>query len=145
MAVRTRIAVEFGEVFPRGALVLGVEPVQDFEKMQAKAADPQERDKETGERVWLVRVIDLDTENQRKGTAEVGVKITAPHQPVPPSPAPGSPLPAVEFVGLTLTPWVDSQKCSGRSDRCRSRQAYSLRAASLREPGAQARKSAPAA
>ena len=71
MSVQTRIAVEFAEV-RQGALVLGVEPVNDFEKLQAKAPDPQERDKDTGERLWLVRVIDLDTDKQRRGTAEVG-------------------------------------------------------------------------
>ena len=145
MPVRTRIAVDFAEVFARGALVLGVEPVNDFEKARAGVGDPQERDKETGERVWLVRVIDLDTDNQRKGQAEVGVKITSPHQPVPPSAAPGSPLPAVEFTGLTITPYVDSQKCSGRGDRCRARQAYSLRAAGMREPGGVRKASNPAA
>lgn len=97
---------------------------------RAGVADPQERDKQTGERVWLVRVIDLDVDNQRKGTAEVGVKIAAPQQPVPPAPAPGSPLPAVEFVGLTLTPYVDSQRCTGKGEKCRARLAYSLRAMS---------------
>ena len=112
--------------------------------MRAKAADTQERDPYTGERVWLVRVIDLDTENQRKGQAEVAVKMAAAVQPAPPA-AVGSPLPLVEFTGLTVTPYVDAQKCTGRRDergqhRCGARQGYSLRAAGMREPSSSSRR-----
>src|SRR5439155_19514240 len=106
MSVRSRIPVDFDEVFPRKVLVLGVEPINDYDKQKAGAGDPQERDKETGERMWLVRVIDLDVDGQRKGTAEAGVKIAAPQQPVPPAPAPGPPLPAAERAGPTVTPHV---------------------------------------
>ena len=76
--------MQFPDVFPHGAFVLGVEPINDFEKVQAGAADPQERDKDTGERMWAVRVLDADPE-ARAGTMEVKVKIAAPVQPVPPA------------------------------------------------------------
>jgi hypothetical protein len=37
--------VAFGDVFPHGAYVLGVEPVNDYEKAKAGLSDPQERDR----------------------------------------------------------------------------------------------------
>ncbi|MGF7238235.1 MAG: plasmid replication, integration and excision activator [Frankia sp.] len=124
MAVPQRIPVGFGDVFPHGAYVLGVEPINDYDMVLAKAADPQQRDDDTGERLWAVRVVDTDPA-ARAGNAEVKVKIAAPAQPVPPEPLPGTPFRAVEFEGLTITPWVDQS-------RTRPRQAFSLRARSMR-------------
>jgi hypothetical protein len=49
------------------------------------------------------------------------VKISADHQPVPPT---GTPFEAVEFDGMTVTPYVANN----------GRMAYSLRATSLRAP-----------
>lgn len=122
-----RIPVESAYVFPAGALCLGVEPVRDFE---AKGEDKQARDKESGLRVWSVRVLDLDPEAGRfGGSKEVKVKIAAEVQPVPPeSPFPGIPAP-VEFEGVTVTPYVDSSRRCG--DRCRGRLAWSVRAVSM--------------
>lgn len=122
-----RIPVSSDYVFPHGALCLGVEPVRDFD---AKGEDNQARDKESGLRLWSVRVLDLDPEAGRFGTPkEVRVKVAAEHQPVPPAPAvPGYP-PMVEFEGVTLTPYVDSsRKCT---DRCRARLAWSVRATAM--------------
>src|SRR3954454_25101768 len=101
-----KVPVPFEFVFPHGVLCLGVEPATDFDKRGQ--ADDQARDKETGERVWLVKGVDLDPEAGKFGaTKEVKVKVVAPVQPVPPAPAmPGYP-PAVEFIGITLTPYVD--------------------------------------
>src|SRR5690349_16497583 len=98
-----KVPVPFEYVFPHGALCLGVEPALDFDKRGQ--ADDQVRDKETGERVWLVKALDLDPEAGKFGASkEVKVKVVAPVAPVPPPPAmPGYP-PAVEFTGLTLTP-----------------------------------------
>lgn len=124
MAVPRKIPVGFGDVFPNGAYVLGVEPINDYEMVKAGSPDPQQRDDDTGERLWAVRVVDIDPE-ARSGTAEVKVKIAAPVQPVPPEPMAGTPFRAVEFDGLTVTPWVDQT-------RERPRQAYSLRARSMR-------------
>jgi len=124
MAVPLRIPVRFEDVFPAGAFVLGVEPVNDFEKVQAQVSDAQERDKDSGERLWAVRVLDADPA-ARAGSAELRVKIAAPVQPVVPDVLPGTPFRPVEFEGLTLTPYVDTS-------RSRPRQAYSLRATALR-------------
>ena len=138
MAVQLPIPVRFEDVFPAGAYVLGVEPINDFEQVKAGLVDPQQRDKTTGERLWAVRVLDADPES-RKGQAEVAVKIAAPVQPVPPEAAAGSPFRAVEFDGLALMPYVDTNKT-------RPRLAFSIRAAAMRAPSRAAKTStAPAA
>ena len=77
MALQGAIPVEFGHVFPHGAYVLSVQPVRDFDK-STREHTVQEREKETGELVWSVEVIDADPE-AREST--VRVKIAAPVQP----------------------------------------------------------------
>ena len=63
------------------------------------------------------------------------MKIAAQVQPVLPSPAPGSPFTAVEFDGMTATPYVDSSRCSGDGkNKCAARQAYSFKATGVRAP-----------
>ncbi|SCL16879.1 hypothetical protein GA0074694_1804 [Micromonospora inyonensis] len=93
-----KVPVPFEYVFPAGALCLGVAPQVDFDRRGE--ADNQARDKETGERVWVVRVMDLDPEAGKFGRStevKVKVKVVAAHQPVPPaSTVPGYP-PAVQF------------------------------------------------
>ena len=131
----TRFGVDMAGVFSHGAYFRTIEPDNDFDLVRSKASDPQKRDKDTGERLWTVTVLDGDPEAR---TAEVKVRIAAPVQPVPPSPAPGSPFPQVEFDGLTVMPWVDGQRCKSRrhDDReCRGRVAFSLRAAGMRSVG----------
>jgi hypothetical protein len=125
-----KVPVPFEYVFPHGVLCLGVEPVKDFE---VKGGDDQARDRETGRRLWQVRVLDLDPEAGRfGGSKEVKVKIAADQQPVPPEPAVTGYPPVVEFTGVTLTPYVNSQrKCT---DRCRARLAWSVRAESMTAP-----------
>jgi hypothetical protein len=128
-----RIEVPFDTVFPFGALGLGVEKQIDFDKRGS--GDDQARDKDTGERVWVVRVTDLDPEAAKPGrTSEVRVKIAAPVQPVLPKRQHPHVPPAVVFEGITLTPYVDSARCNGSSTRCRGRQAYSIRATGMRAP-----------
>ena len=128
MAVQTPIAVRFDDVFPAGAYVLAVEAAQDFDKIRAGVADSQVRDKDSGERVWTVRVLDADPEAR---TSEVKVKVVAPVQPVPPDTTGGTPFRPVEFDGLTLTPYVKEAAGGGRP-----RVAYSLRASVMRAPAA---------
>ncbi|SCG14982.1 hypothetical protein GA0070610_1207 [Micromonospora echinofusca] len=130
-----KVPVPFEYVFPHGALCLGVEPVTDFDKRGQ--GDDQARDKDTGERLWVVKVLDLDPEAGKfGGSKEVKVKIAAAVQPVPPaSKIPGYP-PAVEFSDVTLTPYVDSQRCKGNAHKCRARQAWSIRASAVTEPAA---------
>src|SRR5829696_6111040 len=118
-----RIGVPFETVFPFGALCLGVLAELDFEKKKEGAQDPQKRDKETGERMWVVRTVDLD-ETSFKGQAEQGVKVAAPVQPVMPARQDPNFPPLVWFDGLTLTPYTTNA----------GRQAYSIRATGLRAP-----------
>ncbi len=134
-----KVPVPSEYVFPAGALFLGVEAATDFEK-RGQGGDDQVRDKETGERVWLVKVLDLDPEAGKFGASkEVKVKVISPQQPVPPAAAiPGYP-PAVEFTGITVSPWADQQKCKGpikpgMAHRCKARLAWSIRATGITEP-----------
>ncbi len=130
--IRVPVASEL--VFPEGALFHSVEPVIDFDKRKSGEGDPQERDKETGLRVWEVKVTDLDPQAGKfGGSREFKVKITAEHQPVPPeSQVPGYPA-KVEFTDLVLTNWVDNRKCTGRAmpHRCGARQGWSVRASAM--------------
>ncbi|MEX5712839.1 plasmid replication, integration and excision activator [Parafrankia sp. FMc6] len=126
MAVPRRIPVRFEDVFPAGAFVLGVEPANDYEKVKANAPDPQERDPNTGERVWVVRVLDPDPAARQ---AELKVKVPGEVQPVLPEAMPGTPFRPAQFDGLTITAWVDT---NGKFPK----QAYALRALRLRQIGA---------
>ena len=132
-----RVPVPWEYVAPHGALFLGVEPATDFSRRGQ--GDDQERDKESGERVWLVRAMDLDPEAGKFGASkEFKVKVVAPVQPVPPAPTvPGYP-PMVEFTGVTIAPWADGQKCKppqdGRPHKCKARLAWSIRATAMTEP-----------
>jgi hypothetical protein len=125
-----KVPVPWDYIAPHGALCLGVTPATDFDKRGQ--ADDQMRDKETGERIWVVKVLDLDPEAGKfGGSNEFKVKVIAPHQPVPPaSTVPGYP-PMVEFTGVTLTPYVDSQRCKGNGTKCKARQAWSIRATEM--------------
>jgi len=133
-----KVPVSWDYVAPQGALCLGVEPATDFDKRGQ--GDDQLRDKETGERIWLVRVLDLDPEAGKfGGSKEFKVKVVAAQQPVPPASAvPGYP-PMVEFIDVTLTPYVDSQRCKGTGNKCRARQAWSVRAGGMTTPQAAGR------
>ena len=66
LGTRFRVAME--DVFSHGAYFRTIEPDNDFDLVRARAADPQKRDKETGERLWVVTVLDGDPEAR---TAEV--------------------------------------------------------------------------
>jgi S-DNA-T family DNA segregation ATPase FtsK/SpoIIIE len=119
MAIQGPLKVSFGEAFPFGAFVVGpVEPVRDFDASKG-GAQVQARDKATGEPLWQVDVLDADPSARER---TVRVKIAAPVQPVPPAAADGVPFTAVEFDGLTVTPYV---KETGMG---RGRLAFSLRA-----------------
>jgi len=126
-----RFPVRFEEIFPSG-LVMGpdtvVSKVQDFEKRGK--ADDQDIDKQTNQRVWAVRVMDLDPDLEGR-SREVVIKISAPHQPVSPVGA----FQQVEFDGLTVTPWVNDK----------GRMQYSIRATGMHAPKSLAEmKAAPA-
>ena len=73
-------------------------------------------------------VIDRDPLAREK---QVKVKVTAPYQPVLPGEiAPGTGLHAVDFTGLTITPYVNEGRAGGRA-----RMAYSIRATGLYAQG----------
>ncbi|WP_299736911.1 plasmid replication, integration and excision activator [Pseudonocardia sp. 73-21] len=111
-------------MFPHGAFVIGdVEAVRDFERSTRERA-VQATDKESGVLVWSVSVLDADPD-ARKDVKTVTVKISAPHQPVPPEAMPGMPFRPVEFEGLTVTPYLDDK---------RNRIAFSYRATGMRAP-----------
>jgi hypothetical protein len=133
MSVPNRFKVNHGDVFPHGAFVVSeVEPVRDWDK-----SSPDRRvqavDKESGLPVWAVSVLDADPD-ARKDSKTVTVKISAPHQPVPPEALAGMPFRPVEFEGLTVTPYMDDK---------RNRVAYSLRANGMRAPQAGVNKPGP--
>ena len=110
MAMHGQIPIEFGMVFPAGAYAAGgIEMVRDFDRSSGDRV-VQQADKHTGLPLWVVEVIDADPDARQR---TVKVKIAAQVQPVLPSPAPGSPFTAVEFDGMTATPYVDASRCSG--------------------------------
>lgn len=126
MAINGKFKVNHGDVFPHGAYVVGeVEPVRDFER-STRERPVQATDKETGQLVWSVSVLDPDPD-ARKDAKTVNVKISAPHQPVPPEAIAGMPFRPVEFDGLTVTPYLNEN--GGRA-----RIAYSFRASAMRAP-----------
>lgn len=123
MAIQGPLKVDFGEVFPFGAYLVGaVEPVRDFEASRA-GAPVQQRDKTSGLPLWQVDVLDGDPEARER---TLRVKIAASVQPVPPDTVAGLPFRPVELDGLTVTPYVKE------SAQGRSRVGYSLRATGMR-------------
>ena len=130
MALQGPFPVEFGTVFPSGVYAAGgFEKVRDFDRSSGDRV-VQQADKATGLPLWVVEVIDADPEARQR---TVKVKVAAEYQPVLPSPTPGSPFVAVEFEGMTATPYVDTGRCQGKG-RCGARQAYSLKATGVRAP-----------
>ena len=132
MALQGPIPVEFGMVFPAGAYAAGaIEMVRDFDRSSGDRV-VQQVDKHTGLPLWVVEVIDAD-EGARQRT--VKVKVAAQVQPVLPPPVAGSPFTAVEFDGMTATPYVDASRCQAKdTGKCGARLAYSLKATGVRAP-----------
>ena len=72
MALQGAIPVEFGEVFPHGCFVVGeVQPVRDFDR-SSKDSMVQAVDKDSGQLLWSVDVLDGD---QTAGDKVVRVKL----------------------------------------------------------------------
>ncbi|MGW4637062.1 plasmid replication, integration and excision activator [Sphaerisporangium sp. NPDC004334] len=124
MALQGPIPINFEQVFPHGCYIVGeVEPVKDFEASTG-GKFVQGRDKNTGELVWQVAVMDADP-TVKAAQKTVAVKILAPVQPVPPVSMAGLPFTPVEFDGMTVTPYV--HQATGRL-------AYSIRAREMHAP-----------
>ena len=127
MSVQGPFKVECGEVFPHGVGVVGVvTALVDFDR-STRDAKVQQLDKESGQLVWVVDVMDFDPEARER---TFKVKIVAPVQPVPPESVAGVPVRPVLLEGLTVTPYL---KDVGNG---RQRIAYSLRATGLAAPRA---------
>ena len=121
-----RFKVSMADVFPYGLYAMGVEQAEDYDS--ATRLRSPSRDKQTGELVWTVTCIDRDPEARKK---EVKVKVTAPVMPVLPEEVlPGSGLRAVDFSGLTITPYIEEGRGGGRA-----RMAYSIRAGGVHKQG----------
>jgi hypothetical protein len=99
MALQGQIPMDFGLVFPHGAVATGVEQQLDFETKRP------EKDKETGLPVWLVDVYDLDPDAKHKQSA-MRVRVLAERCPTLPDPVMG-PMRPIEFTGMTAFPWVE--------------------------------------
>jgi hypothetical protein len=127
MAIKGAIRMAHGDVFAHGCFVVGeVQAMRDFDRSTREQAI-QAVDRDTGELVWTVDVVDADPDARER---TVRVKITAPVQPVPPETAPGLPFRPVEFDGLTATPYVQTL-ASGRG-----KLTWSFRASGMRAPKA---------
>src|SRR3954452_24368067 len=121
-----RFPVSMADVFPHGVYAMSVEQAQDYDEKSGRRTPS--KDKQSGEWVWTVTVIDRDPEAREK---QVKVKVTAPVQPVLPGEImPGSGLHAVDFTGLTITPYVNEGRAGGRA-----RMAFSFRATGMYAQG----------
>ena len=131
MALRngSRFAVSMGDVFPDGCYLVpdSFSEVQDYDE-KTKVRTPSV-DKVTGKRVYQCRVVDMDQELEGR-SRETVVKIIADYMPVNPTKAA---FEAVEFEGLTVTPYADASRCQGKG-KCAARQGYSLKATGVRAP-----------
>jgi hypothetical protein len=114
----TRFSVNGVDIFPAGCVLVpeSIGEVEDYDEKTGRRTPA--KDKLTGQRVWQVRVMDLDPDLGKR-TRETTVKIVGDLQPVPPT---GAPFEAVEFDGMTVTPYVANN----------GRMAYSLRANAMR-------------
>jgi hypothetical protein len=120
VAIQGPIPLEFGQAFPDGVYAAGAfEPVRDFERSQGDRF-VQQLDKNTGLPMWSVEVIDADPQARAR---TVKVKVLAEQQPVLPPTVAGMPFVAVEFTGMTVTPYVNSST---------GRQAFSIKATGVR-------------
>ncbi|MFC4013926.1 plasmid replication, integration and excision activator [Nonomuraea purpurea] len=130
MAIQGPIPISFDQVFPHGCFLVGqAEQVKDFDA-STNGRTVYAKDKTTGQPVWQVPVMDGDP-TVKASQKTVAVKILSETEPTAPPAVPGLPITPVEFVGMTVTPYV------GQTGRL----AYSIRATGMRSPRA---KQAPA-
>ena len=129
MALNTgkRLPVSMQDAFPHGCHLVPDSIVEAMDYDEATRRRSAAVDKQTGQPVWQVRVMDMDPELEGR-SREVVVKILADKMPVPPTRAP---FELVEFEGLQVTPYVDSARCGGQG-KCRARMAFSQRATGLK-------------
>ncbi len=109
-----RFPIEFTEMFPDGALMVGVvEPDMEYlsrEQQGRGRRAKQNTDEATGLLLWKVTVTDPSA--TRKNDASLVVVIAAAQQPVAPEGieiAPGVKVCPVVFEGLTVAPKLEGQ------------------------------------
>jgi hypothetical protein len=121
-----RFPVSMADLYPHGLYAMSVEEAQDYDEKTGRRTPA--RDKLTGERVYNVTGYDRGPD-VRPRDRQVTVKVSAPVQPVLPGEiAPGTGLHAVEFTGLTVTPYISE-------NGARARLAYSIRATGMYAQG----------
>src|SRR6185437_11407782 len=121
-----RFPVGMEQVFPHGFYAMGVEQAMDYDERTGRRTPS--KDKVSGDHVWDVVGIDRDPQSRDK---QVKVKVSAPVSPVLPGEiAPGTGLHAVEFTGITVTPYVVEGRGGGRA-----RLAFSYRASGMHAQG----------
>lgn len=131
-----RMVAASADVFPRGVMVLGVEPAIDFDAKQ-RGEDRQATDEKTGLPVYTLTGIDMrgldpdERERGFRGSPEVKVRVLSQTEPqVPQSKSQGLGA-VVEFTDLMVTPYMDQDRCNGGAHRCRAQLKYSLRATGI--------------
>jgi hypothetical protein len=103
-----------------------IEAERDWDKSSPQKF-VQKVDPTSGLRVWTVVVADPEAAVQRK------VKILCDDEPVLPAPPHGMPFLPVEFVGLSVRPWLNDRGCKpGAGKRCGCRVELSVRARGVR-------------
>jgi hypothetical protein len=121
-----RFTATTADVFPEGC-VLVPGSITEAMEYDEHGKSGQARDKVTGQLVWQCRVMDNDSTLGAR-SRETVVKILSDRMPVSPV---GDRYDAVEFDGLTITPYVDSGRCRG-TGKCTARMAFSLRTTGLK-------------
>jgi hypothetical protein len=101
-----RFPIEFDELFPEGAYVVGaVTAVTEYQSQEDKARNRPVRpriDEVSGHPIFKVTIADPSAEKDRDKS--ITVEIAARVQPVPPAAANGLPFRPVVLEGLTVQP-----------------------------------------
>ncbi len=105
-----RFAVDFDEVFPQGAYIVGeVVPVTEYQSQEDKARNRPVRpriDEASGMPIFKVTIADPAAEKDRDKS--ITVEIAAKVQPVPPAAAGNLPFRPVVLEGLTVQPRAET-------------------------------------
>lgn len=105
-----RFAVDFDQVFPQGAYIVGdVVPVTEYQSQEDKARNRPVRprtDEPTGLPIFKVTIADPAAEKDRDKS--ITVEIAAKVQPVPPAAAGNLPFRPVVLEGLTVQPRAET-------------------------------------
>jgi hypothetical protein len=137
MAIQRELTVSFDEVLPHGAwLVSAVQPVRDYKRSSREVTVQEVVRDEAGspvlvdgeqQAIWQVEVVDGDEEVTGEAK-KIRVKIVSVRRPVPPAAVPGTPFRPVVLEGLSVRPWINTDRCKpepNKPHRCGARQAWS--------------------